>query len=136
MKSKCEIAGYPLQILNDGDYVDAGMKLYSMQGDIMDIPDLKTKGNQFISYDCDTTQGQSGAPIQLVSKDKKGKLTYTTIGIHYSSGEQEENIGALINQYMFDSFIAPTIKQLEEQFYFYELELVPNFTEFTNLTEL
>ena len=107
-----------------------------MQGEILDIPDIKTKGNQYISYDCDTTQGQSGAPIQHISKNKKGQLTFTTIGIHYSSGEQEENIGTLINQYLFDSFISPSISELEDQFFFYELELVPTFKEFTNLNEV
>ena len=76
--------------------------MYSDHGTIRKVEETDEEGHAIIHYDVDATEGQSGAPLQLLNE------RLTSIGVH-GGFDLDFNVGTLITKPIYDKFIIPTL---------------------------
>lgn len=76
--------------------------LYSHEGTIRHVENIDEDGHAIIHYDVDATEGQSGAPLQLLS-DKS-----VSCGVH-GGFDYNFNVGTLITRPIYENFVIPTL---------------------------
>ena len=96
-----------------------------MKGNVTNVTYLNPsdpKEYSIVHHNVQATDGQNGAPIQMMMSDKHDNISYHTIGIHSGYTHIGKNVGALLNGKMINSFIASAEERIQMKAFAYLLE--------------
>ena len=104
------IVGYPWQVRGDqgaGSTKRARETMYSDQNKIEEVI-TTLDGHGIVKYEVDTSEGQSGASLQVYDSNQR----LSCVGVHCGNmgGAQGINVGALFTKRVIDHFFTPTLK--------------------------
>ena len=112
--TEIHIAGYPFQIINNGQPDTNPYAPYSNKGCLNDASAVD-EDHVVASHDIFCSKGQNGAP--LISQVKDTQNQYQIVGIQIAQGEDEEGVARQISAIVtpkISEFIAKTIETYEK----------------------
>ena len=99
-----------------GEMLKSMYYMYSIEGRIQIVLD-RGEGHAIACYDADTSEGQNGAPMQIVEELGRSFVNLETIGVHIGYDmEQHLNVGTLITKRVLENFIIPTLEKYHLQY--------------------